>query len=71
MDAINLLKRIISKGAVIGKCANLYITDSVKADLFIRECAEQCHRKSAQKLWGKELTKEITSYCGKINFKQE
>jgi hypothetical protein len=65
MEAIILLNRIAEKGAVIGRCAKLYVNDQEKADKFIKECAQQCHRKSAKELWGEELTQEIIKYCAK------
>ncbi len=65
MEAIILLNRIAEKGAIIGRCAKLYLHDQEKADQFIKECAEQCHRKTAKKLWGKELTKDIVTYSKK------
>jgi hypothetical protein len=71
MDTIILLNRIVEKGAVIGRCAKLYLNDNTKADQFIRECAEQCHRKSAKKLWGTNLTKDILAYSKKSNVKKK
>lgn len=61
-ESIVILKQIIEKGTMIGKCAKLFENDSVKADQFIKECAQQCHNKSAKELWGEKLTKAIIEY---------
>ena len=71
MDSIILLKRIAEKGAVIGRCAKLYLNDNSKADQFIKECAEQCHRKSAKELWGVDLTNDILAYSKKSHVKKK
>jgi hypothetical protein len=71
MDTIILLKRIVDKGAVIGRCAKLYLHNNSKADQFIKECAEQCHRKSAKELWGEVLTNDILAYSKKCNVKKK
>lgn len=71
MDTIILLNRIAAKGAVIGRCAKLYIHDNTKADQFIKECAEQCHRKSAKELWGVDLTNDILAYSKKSHVKKK
>lgn len=39
------------------------MNDDEKADLFIKECVEQCHNKLAQKLWGDDLILAIKEYC--------
>lgn len=57
-----ILNGIKAKGGLYGKAAALYIKDEEKADLFIRECAEQCHNKLAQELWGDELVRAILEY---------
>jgi hypothetical protein len=62
MEKRELLKVIIAKGGLIGAAARIYITDDEKSDGFIRECYNQCHNKSAQKLWGEELVSEIEKY---------
>jgi hypothetical protein len=57
-----ILNVIIAKGGLMGAAARMYINDDQKSDGFIRECYEQCHNKSAQELWGKELVSEIEKY---------
>ena len=70
METNSLLLRIIEKGAVMGRLAKLYENDKVKADLFIKKCAKECHRKSAKNLWGGELISDILEYSKpKINNK--
>lgn len=64
-ESLDILNQIINKGAIIGRCATLCLHDQVKADKFIKECAEQCHRKSAKKLWGENLTNAILNYSKK------
>lgn len=56
------MQRIIAKGGLIGAAAKMYINDEEKADLFIKECSEQCHNKSAKDQWGDELVKDILEY---------
>lgn len=62
MESKRLLNRIKAKGGIYGKAAEMYINDDEKADLFIRECAEQCHNKLAKELWGEELILDIIKY---------
>ncbi len=57
-----ILEGIKSKGGLYARAAVMYMDDAEKGDLFIKECAEQCHNKSAQELWGEELVKAIKEY---------
>lgn len=62
MDAISLLKKIISKGGVIGSSGKLYLGNEALAAQFIMECSKQLHIESVRALWGAQLIKEITFY---------
>lgn len=59
-----ILEGIKAKGGLYGRAVELYMSDDEKADQFIRECAEQCHNKLAQELWGEELVSDILNYSG-------
>ncbi|MBA3706088.1 MAG: hypothetical protein H0W84_09375 [Bacteroidetes bacterium] len=65
IEASTLLERIISKGGLMGRAAKVYAGDQEKADQFIRECAEQCHNKLAQDMWGGDLVMAIKEYSAK------
>lgn len=65
MQARQILRRIAEKGGLHGACARLYMNDTQKAILFIRECADNCHLRSAEKLWGRDLVKTILQFAGK------
>lgn len=58
-----ILNKIISKGGLIGATAKMYLHEADNADLFVKECKEQCHNQSAKNLWGDELVSEIIHYC--------
>lgn len=62
LEASNILEKIISKGGLMGKCAQLYKTDPILTDQFIRECFEQCHTPIALQQWGEVLVSEIRTY---------
>lgn len=62
LDAVFILEKIIAKGGLIGRCAQLYKHDPLLTDRFIRECVQQCHNKSAIDQWGAELVSEIQAY---------
>lgn len=49
----------------MGKCAQLYKTDPMLTDQFIRECFEQCHTPIALQQWGEVLVSEIRTYAKK------
>lgn len=51
-------------------CAKKYVHDEGLADLFIQECAQQCHNNSALKLWGEELVNDIKNYSNRKNLKK-
>lgn len=57
-----ILKGIKAKGGFYGRFAEMYMNDEEKADLFIKECAEQCQNKLAQKMWGEDLALAIQEY---------
>lgn len=57
-----ILNGIKAKGGFYGTFAEMYMHDEVKADLFIKECAEQCQNKLAQKMWGEDLVSAIQEY---------
>lgn len=72
MDKIGasvLLERIIKKGGIIGKCAEFYAIDEIKADEFIRECSQQIHNPGAIRHWGQELVSDISKYIKTIENK--
>lgn len=62
MNATKILSRIIEKGGIIGKCAEIYSTDIEKADLYICECHDHINTESCLELWGNDLIKEIKKY---------
>lgn len=62
LETRDILKRIIDKGGLYGAAAKLYIKDEQKAQLFIKECAGQCHNLSTIKYWGEELVLDIITY---------
>lgn len=57
-----ILKGIKAKGGFYSRFAEMYMNDEEKADLFIKECAEQCQNKLAQKMWGEDLVLSIEEY---------
>lgn len=57
-----ILNRIINKGGLYGRFAELYLTDSEIAKQFIIECSEQCDKKSLIEFWGERLTQDIIKY---------
>ena len=65
LNASSILEKIISKGGLMGKCAQLYKTDPILTDQFIRECVEQCHTPIALQQWGEVLVSEIRTYAKK------
>ncbi len=62
MDRQAIMTAIISKGGLMGSIANLYIHDAVLSDKFIKECYEQCHNKSAKRMFGESVVLEIQKY---------
>lgn len=58
----NLLLKVIRRGGLYGKCATLYINEPLKRQQFLMECADQCNKVMAKKLWGKNLIKEIQKF---------
>lgn len=65
LKASTILEKIISKGGLMGKCAQLYKADPILTDQFIRECFEQCHTSIALQQWGEILVSEIKTYAEK------
>ncbi len=63
MERKAIMNSIKAKGGLYGSAVDMYINDDEKADGFIRECAEQCHNKLAQDMWGEELVIAIKKYC--------
>lgn len=61
-DKKTILNQIIIKGGLLGACAQLYLHDEEKANLFITECADNCEMKLARKLWGNDLIAAIKNY---------
>lgn len=55
----DLLNKIIAKGGLMGNCAKLYTNNIALAEVFIKECKEQCHNPFAKEYWGEELVKDI------------
>lgn len=64
MKRKTILNAIKAKGGLYGRAVEMYMNDDEKADQFIRECAEQCHNRLAQELWGEELVSEILNFSG-------
>lgn len=62
---IDIIKCIIDKGGLYGRCAELCVRDSKKSHSFIIECSEQCHHQSLIDFFGEELVEKINSYCKK------
>ena len=62
MGAKVLLKKIISKGGIIGASGKLYVSDERLAAQFILECSEQLHTEAVRTLWGKQLAGQIAKY---------
>lgn len=71
MDGLEILNRIINKGGIMGAVAKTYVNDQEETEQFIKECYQQCHNNSAQKLWGEELIHDIKSYSEKKNIKKK
>lgn len=63
LEASTILEKIILKGGMMGRIANLYKSDPILIDQFIRECSEQCHHTSAIQQWGEVLVSEIKTYA--------
>ncbi len=63
VNTIDLLKRIIEKGGLMGSCAKLYLDNVTAAEIFIKECKAQCHNRFAVEYWGEELVRDIFLYC--------
>jgi hypothetical protein len=61
-----ILNGMKAKGGVYGRTAEMYMNDDEKADLFIIECAKQCHNKLAQDMWGEDLILAIIKYSKSI-----
>lgn len=57
-----ILNGIKAKGGLYGRAAEMYMNDDEKGDQFIKECAEQCHNKLAQDMWGEQLVSDILKY---------
>ncbi len=64
MKRKTILNGIKAKGGLYGRVAEIYLKDDADADQFIMECAEQCHNRLAQELWGEELVSEILNFSG-------
>ena len=62
-----ILKQIISKGGLLGRCANLYVNDEPMAHKFILECSEQSHHKMLIDYFGIDLISEIENYSKEFN----
>jgi len=78
MQATTLLKKIISKGGVIGSCGKYYANDEALATDYIIECSQHLHISTVRNLWGKQLVKQIdehkirfTKKCSGLNKKGE
>lgn len=65
LKASTILEKIILKGGMMGRIAELYKHDPILKDQFIRECSQQCHHKSAIQQWGEVLVSEIKTYAEK------
>jgi hypothetical protein len=61
-----ILNGIKAKGGLYGRAAEMYMNDDEKADQFIKECAEQCHNRLAQEMWGEELVLSIREYSQNV-----
>lgn len=62
MNAIDLLKKIVGKGGVIGACGKFYLSDECLAAQYVMECSKQLHSSSIRLLWGEKLVKELNYY---------
>ncbi|MDX2172142.1 MAG: hypothetical protein SFY56_03430 [Bacteroidota bacterium] len=62
-----ILKQIISKGGLLGRCANLYVNDKSMAHKFILECSEQAHHAMLIDYFGIDLISEIINYSKNFN----
>ena len=68
-ESMLLLKRVITKGGLIGQCAKLYLSDKEKRIQYILECAEHCHNKFSIEYWDEDLVKDILSFSKSIKNK--
>jgi hypothetical protein len=63
-----ILKRVISKGGLLGACADMYIQDEDKAKQFISELSQMCEKQDYTNYFGKDLITEIHRFAsGKIS----
>ncbi len=65
MKRKTILNAIKAKGGLYGRAVEMYMNDEEKADQFIKECAEQCHNRLAQEMWGEELVLAIREYSAR------
>ena len=66
-----ILKRVISKGGLLGICAEQYIEDEQQATLYIIELSEQCHTDNIQKAWGQKLVDDIIAFSKNHHLKSK
>ncbi len=59
---IEIIKSIIEKGGLYGRCAEFCRGDVEKSHSFIIECSEQCHHQSLIDFFGEELIAKIICY---------
>jgi|JI8StandDraft_1071087.scaffolds.fasta_scaffold185753_2 hypothetical protein len=59
---IEIIKSIIEKGGLYGRCAEFCSGDVEKSHCFIIECSEQCHHQSLIDFFGEELIMKIIYY---------
>jgi hypothetical protein len=62
MKATQIVKQIIDKGGVIGKCATAYKDDEILAGLYIGEMQQQVQHSSIRNLWGDALVKQVETF---------
>lgn len=55
----SILERIIEKGGLYGKCAQMYYNDKEKSVRFVLECYEQCHTNLIKENWEEDLINDI------------
>lgn len=62
MERRKILEKLIKKGGLMGKFAEMYIDDETKSVLFLKECYGHCHTESMKLFWGSELIGEIREF---------
>lgn len=62
MDRLEVLKQIIARGGIFGKCAEMYYNDVEMSNQFILECYDYCSLELLKDFWGETLIENIKRY---------